>query len=160
MSQASPSLEHAKDSLGPVANADVGPTPGRSRNMAAIRSRDTQPERRLRDALRKARLLGYRCHAALPGKPDVAFTRWKVAIFVDGAFWHGHPEHFSFGKLEPYWDEKIRRTQRRDREANEKLQEAGYAVIRFWDFEVLDDPTACARQIEALLTLKGRQRTT
>ena len=49
-----------------------------------------------------------------------------MAIFIDGAFWHGHPEHFTFGKLGTYWDEKVRRTQQRDRDQERALQDAGY----------------------------------
>jgi DNA mismatch endonuclease, patch repair protein len=121
------------------------PTPGRSRNMAAIRSKDTRPEHALRRALRERGLTGYRCHHRnLPGKPDIAFTRWRVAIFIDGAFWHGHPDHFTFGKLGSYWDEKVRRTQQRDKEQEDALKDAGYDVMRFWDFQVKEDPGRCA----------------
>lgn len=116
--------------------------------MAAIRSRDTRPEHALRRALRARGLIGYRCHHRdLPGKPDVAFTRWRLAVFIDGAFWHGHPEHFTFGKLGPYWDEKIRRTQQRDSEQEAALADAGYEVLRFWDFEVKEDAGRCATVI-------------
>jgi DNA mismatch endonuclease (patch repair protein) len=113
--------------------------------MAAIRSRNTRPEHTLRRALRACGLAGYRCHhPRLPGKPDIAFTRWRVAVFIDGAFWHGHPDHFSFGKLGAYWDEKVRRTQDRDRQQEAALLAAGYEVIRFWDFEVKEDAMRCA----------------
>lgn len=135
------------------------PTPGRSRNMAAIRSKDTRPEIALRRALRELGLVGYRCHPrGLPGKPDIAYTRWRVAIFIDGAFWHGHPEHFRFGKLGDYWDNKVRRTQKRDREQEATLREAGFEVMRFWDFEVQADPNHCALAVgDALRRLRERQ---
>src|SRR6188472_4274625 len=88
---------------------------GRSRVMAAIRSKDTQPELALRRALHSRGIRGWRCHQrGVAGKPDLAFTRWRVAVFVDGAFWHGHPDHFKFGRG-GYWDAKIARTQERDR---------------------------------------------
>src|SRR5687767_6028947 len=71
----------------------------RSRVMARIRSRNTGPELALRRALHAAGVRGWRCHAKhLPGKPDLAFTRWRVAVFVDGCFWHGHPDFFTPGK--------------------------------------------------------------
>ena len=70
-------------------------------------------------------------------------------MFIDGAFWHGHPQHFTFGKLGTYWDEKVRRTQARDREQEEGLRKMGYQVIRFWDFEVKDDAERCARLVSA-----------
>src|SRR5262245_48393709 len=105
--------------------------------MAAIRSRDTQVELSLRRALRSRGITGYRCHhPGLPGKPDLAFTRWRVAVFVDGGFWHGHPEHFTFGRLGDYWDQKVARTQQRDRDQQAALEALGYVVLRLWDFEV------------------------
>jgi DNA mismatch endonuclease (patch repair protein) len=125
--------------------------------MAAIRSRNTRAELVLRHALRRRGLTGYRCHHPdLPGKPDLVFTRWRIAIFIDGAFWHGHPEHFTFGKLGKYWDVKIRRTQKRDREQELALVALGYTIQRFWDFEVKEDVGRCASTIEALLRGRGR----
>jgi DNA mismatch endonuclease (patch repair protein) len=124
--------------------------------MAAIRSKDTRAEVLLRQALRRQGLTGYRCHRRdLPGKPDVAFTRWRVAVFVDGAFWHGHPDHFTFGVLGEYWDDKIRRTQRRDRQQQDELQTRGYRVLRFWDFVVEADAAACALAVEGALLEAG-----
>lgn len=124
--------------------------------MAAIRSKDTKPEHVLRRALRATGLTGYRCHhRELAGKPDIAFTRWRVAVFVDGAFWHGHPDHFAFGSLGSYWDEKIRRTQQRDCDQEAALRAAGYQVLRFWDFEVESDPGGCAATVEA--AVRSRQ---
>src|SRR4051794_3490817 len=126
---------------------------GRSRNMAAIRSKDTKPELALRRALFAAGVRGWRCHPkSVPGKPDVAFTRAKVAVFVDGRFWHGHPDFFTFGKSGEYWDAKIARTQERDRLANEALLTADWTVIRFWDFEVEHDPAGCVDAVAAAVT--------
>lgn len=124
--------------------------------MAAIRSRNTRPEQALRRALREMGLTGYRCHhPRLPGKPDIAFTRQRVAVFIDGAFWHGHPSHFTFGKFGGYWDQKIRRTQERDREHENALTEAGYDVLRFWDFEVNERVEECAAQVACVVNAKA-----
>jgi DNA mismatch endonuclease (patch repair protein) len=124
----------------------------RSRVMSRIRSRDTQPELALRRALFAAGLRGWRCHAkGVPGKPDVAFTRWQVAVFVDGRFWHGHPDFFTPGKSGSYWDAKIARTKERDAMTNATLVTLGWRVLRFWDFEVEQDVESCVRQIETLL---------
>ena len=88
---------------------------------------------------------------ALPGKPDLAFTRRRVAVFVDGCFWHGHPDYFTPGKSGAYWDAKIARTQERDRVANQALASAGCTVLRLWDFEVEQDIDGCVgRVVEAL----------
>lgn len=119
-------------------------------------SEDTKPELAMRRALQAAGLRGWRCHVRdLPGKPDVAFTRWKVAVFVDGAFWHGHPDHFQFGRG-GYWDAKIARTQKRDRIANETLRAEGWTVLRFWDFDVKNDVDECAAAVLDALAAAGR----
>lgn len=124
----------------------------RSRVMARIRSRDTKPELALRRALHAAGHRGWRCHLrTVPGRPDVAFTRRKVAIFVDGAFWHGHPDHFTPGKSGEYWDKKIARTQERDRTANMTLAREGWAVLRFWDFEIEADLSECVSAVSGAL---------
>jgi DNA mismatch endonuclease (patch repair protein) len=124
----------------------------RSRVMARIRSRDTSPELTLRRALHAAGARGWRCHAKqLPGKPDLAFTRWKLAVFVDGCFWHGHPDFFTPGKSGVYWDVKIARTKERDAQANAALAEAGWSVIRLWDFEIEQDLPGCVERVLALL---------
>ena len=124
----------------------------RSRVMARIRSRDTKPELALRRALWAQGVRGWRVHAGkLPGKPDLAFTRWRVAVFVDGRFWHGHPDFFTPGKSGAYWDAKIARTQERDRLANEALNAAGWHVLRFWDFEIEHDLPGCVDGVTELL---------
>src|SRR4051794_18708278 len=120
--------------------------------MSRIRSRDTGPELALRRALFAAGERGWRCHnKQLPGKPDLAFTRWRVAVFVDGCFWHGHPDFFTPGKSGAYWDAKIARTQERDRLANATLTADGWYVLRFWDFEVEDDLARCVEAVAAAL---------
>lgn len=130
---------------------------GRSRNMAAIRSTNTRPELALRALLRAAGATGYRVHLrTLPGKPDVAFTRWRVAVFVDGAFWHGHPDHFNPATASEYWRDKIARTQERDRKADLALQEAGWTVVRFWDFELQEAPEEQVEKILNALKTAGR----
>ena len=130
---------------------------GRSRNMAAIKGKDTKPELALRRALRALGEPGYRIHRRdLPGRPDVAYIGHRVAVFVDGAFWHGHPEHWHPEGSSPYWREKISRTQERDRLADQALLAAGWTVLRFWDFDVLRDPAACAALVVAHLTKPPR----
>jgi DNA mismatch endonuclease (patch repair protein) len=120
----------------------------RSRVMARIRSKDTKPELALRRALWTRGMRGWRCHPkAVPGKPDVAFNRLRVAVFVDGRFWHGHRDYFTYGKSGEYWDQKIARTQQRDREANETLTRDGWTVLRFWDFEIEADLLKCTDRI-------------
>lgn len=120
--------------------------------MAQIRSRDTKPELLLRRGLYAAGVRGWRCHVrGIPGRPDIAFTRWKVAVFVDGRFWHGHPDFFTPGKSGTYWDAKIERTKQRDKSTNEALAAAGWLVVRLWDFEVEQNTASCVAGIVDLL---------
>jgi DNA mismatch endonuclease (patch repair protein) len=120
--------------------------------MARVRGRDTVPELALRKALWAAGVRGWRCHRAdLPGRPDLAFGRERLAVFVDGAFWHGHPTKYWQGRSGKYWDAKIARNQKRDREVDAALRSAGWGVLRLWDFEVMSDPQAAAGRVIAEL---------
>jgi DNA mismatch endonuclease (patch repair protein) len=120
--------------------------------MSSIRGADTRPERLLRSTLWRDGVRGFRCHWPGPGgRIDVAFTRWKVAVFVDGSFWHGHPSKWQPGRWKGYWDEKIRRNVARDRAQDAALAEAGWAVLRVWDFEVEQDPSGVAGRVQQVL---------
>lgn len=105
--------------------------------MSAVKRRNTGPELALRKALWAAGVRGWRCdYAKAPGRPDLAWPRRKVAIFVDGAFWHGHPSRHKPGRSGKYWDEKIAANAARDRRVDAELRDAGWRVLRLWDFEV------------------------
>lgn len=114
--------------------------------MARVRQRDTAPEVSLRRALHACGLrFRVRFRPALPGSPDVIFPAAKVAVFVDGCFWHGCPVHGSQPKTNPeFWADKIRRNQQRDREVGQTLERMGWLVLRFWEHDVLPDPTAAS----------------
>ncbi len=106
----------------------------------------------LRSALWRRGLRGYRVNlGGLPGRPDVAWTKRLVAVFVDGAFWHGHPSAYKPGKSGEYWDAKIARNMARDRAANEALETAGWQVVRLWDFEIRKRTEDCVDRIEGAL---------
>jgi DNA mismatch endonuclease (patch repair protein) len=85
----------------------------------------------------------------------VAFTRWRVAVFVDGVFWHDHPDHFDPARASDYWRGKIARNQERDRTADAALVEAGWTVLRFWDQDVKADATACVEKVLGALADMG-----
>ena len=111
--------------------------------MQAQRERDTQPELALRRAL-YARGLRYRVDVRpvpeLRRKADLVFRRHRVAVFVDGCFWHGCPEH---GRRQhavnaQYWSGKIEQNRKRDAETSERLQEFGWTVVRIWEHTPLD----------------------
>ena len=124
----------------------------RQRNMrAASRQKDTAPEMELRRGLTRAGLTGYRLHRRdVPGKPDLAWIGARVAVFVDGAFWHGHPRKFRKGRSE-WWDRKIAQNVERDRQVNELLEAKGWQVIRLWDFEIAEDLAASVDRVRAAL---------
>lgn len=127
----------------------------RHRVMASIRKRDTVPELTLRTALWTAGVRGWRCHCKLPGTPDLAFSRWRVAVFVDGVWWHGHPGYVAERLRGPYWTEKIAKNVRRDRAVNRELRLMGWSVVRIWDLEVLADPGRAAAKVAKILEQKG-----
>jgi DNA mismatch endonuclease (patch repair protein) len=117
--------------------------------MARIKGRDTKPELVLRRALWALGVRGWRCHRKdLPGRPDIAFGRARLAIFVDGAFWHGHPSKFKAGQSGEFWDRKIAQNVARDQRVDAELSSEGWTVVRVWDFDVLDNPVGTAERIQ------------
>lgn len=124
--------------------------------MAAVRSKNTSPEVRLRRALYQAGVRGWRCHyRRAPGKPDLAWPALRVALFVDGAFWHGHPSRHKPGRSGAYWDRKIAGNAARDRKADAALQAAGWTVIRIWDFEIHRDLAAAVDRVVSTLAARA-----
>ncbi|MGH3441235.1 MAG: very short patch repair endonuclease [Nitriliruptorales bacterium] len=118
--------------------------------MQANRSRDTKPEMAVRRELHR-RGLRYRVHVRpvpdLPRVADVVFGRAKVAVFVDGCYWHGCPQHGSIPKANrTYWTQKIARNQERDRRTDAVLRKAGWEAIRVWEHE---EPHRTADLVEA-----------
>ncbi|MCY0927053.1 very short patch repair endonuclease [Streptomyces sp. H27-H1] len=126
--------------------------------MSANRSRDTVPELLVRKALHR-RGLRYRVSARpLPGlrrTADVVFTKARVAVFVDGCFWHGCPEHHrpATKQHSDFWRRKMEENRSRDTTTNQALQEAGWTVIRIWEHE---DPDEAAGRIAEIIWSRGR----
>lgn len=125
----------------------------RRRNMQNIKSSDTTIELLLRKALWKK---GYRYrknYKKLPGKPDIALTKYRIAIFCDGEFFHGKDWEVLRPRLEKsrnseYWVKKIERNQERDDEIDKKLLFMGWTVIRFWGNDIKKNTDECIRVIE------------
>lgn len=120
--------------------------------MRANRRRDTGPELALRSALHR---MGYRYRVDTPPLPDlrrradVVFTRQRVAVFVDGCYWHGCPEHYRVPMTNPsYWTGKIAGNRERDADTDERLRQAGWSPVRIWEHETV--PDAVARVVQAL----------
>lgn len=125
----------------------------RHKNMKNIRSKDTKIEKVLRKALWDK---GYRYrknYSALPGKPDIALTKYRIAIFCDSEFFHGRDwevlkPRIIRGENSEYWLNKISRNMKRDDEVNKSLLFLDWTVIRFWGKDILQNTEECVRVIE------------
>jgi len=127
-------------------------TPLRSRTMSKIKGKDTKPELLLRKAL-WAKGYRYRVHYKnVTGKPDITITKHRLAIFVDGKFWHGHDWQEKKKQIKSnagFWIPKIERNMQRDQEVTLRLEAEGWTVIRLWEDFILRDLAACVKTIEA-----------
>lgn len=127
----------------------------RSKNMSHIKSKDTKPEVFLRKKLWNRGVRYRKNFKGLPGKPDIAITKKKIAIFVDGEYWHGYNWKVNRDHIHThrdYWVPKIEKNMKRDLEVNAKLQSMGWTVVRFWSKEVLKNIDYCVELI--LLNMK------
>ena len=120
--------------------------------MVSNRRRDTRPELAVRRAVHA---LGLRYRVDVRPLPtvnrraDLVFTRRRVAVFVDGCYWHGCPDHGTTPKTNAiYWGGKTARTSERDRDTDARLREAGWVVLRFWEYQ---DPLAAAEEIATVV---------
>ena len=113
----------------------------RTRNMSNIRGKNTGPELKLRKLLWSHGIRGYRIHYNLPGKPDIVFTKKKIAIFIDGCFWHKCPICFQEPETrKEFWMKKIQSNVERDDKVNLQLKSDGWTVMRFWEHDVRKNP--------------------
>lgn len=128
--------------------------------MAAVKNRDTGPEMILRRALHGRGLRFRVSPREVLGRPDIVNRSRRLAIFVDGDFWHGNPDDWArrgFDSLEAQfrsanrerWVAKLRRNMERDRQVTSQLQSEGWIVLRFWESEVRNDPDAIVDRVIA-----------
>lgn len=108
----------------------------RSKLMSRIRSKDTGIERILRSALHRAGLRFRKHVSELPGRPDIVFPTARVAVYVDGDFWHGYRFGAWKDKLPPFWQEKIEKNRQRDARNRRRLRSMGWVVLRVWGHSV------------------------
>ena len=125
---------------------DVFTVEKRSLVMAAIRGRGNKAtEIRFAQFLRQGGITGWRRHLPLPGRPDFAFPRGRVAVFIDGCFWHGCPRHFKRPQSsQEFWDTKISVNKARDRRVDRELRRLGWKVIRIWEHALSKRASAAA----------------
>lgn len=139
--------------------ADIVSPQVRSRIMSRIRSRNTRPEMTVRRFLWRQ---GYRyrlCVSKLPGKPDIVLRKLKVAIFVNGCFWHGHATHITTRPQSnvDYWTKKIETNKKRDIENGIKLRQMGWTVITIWECELAPKKRAATlRRLDETLRMLRR----
>jgi DNA mismatch endonuclease (patch repair protein) len=138
--------------------APLKPDALRSRIMASVKRCNTGPEIELRRALFSCGLrYRLRYKARLPGSPDVVFSAAKVAVFVDGCFWHACPIHGTSPKTNAeFWQSKLLRNASRDERVDRELAQMGWLPVRLWEHEVKDDLASCALKIWALVRSRER----
>ena len=123
----------------------------RHKNMSHIRAKDTTPEILLRKALWHCGLRYRKNYRQLPGSPDIAITRCRIAIFVDGDFWHakGHREHpgEQIATNKEFWQKKLKRNVERDKEVNDELTDMEWVVLRFWESDIKKDLKKCVKTV-------------
>ena len=125
----------------------------RSKLMSRIRSRGNKnTEMVLVRLLKKNRITGWRRNQKVFGKPDFLFRRNRLALFVDGCFWHGCPRCYRRPKSNrKFWDNKIGRNRKRDLEVSRELRRLGWVVMRVWEHELAKRQEACVKRIQAVL---------
>ena len=137
--------------------ADMFTKKKRHQIMAAIRSKGNKAtEQKLAAILRAARITGWRRHQPIPGHPDFIFRRQRLAVFVDGCFWHGCRWHCRMpAGNRSYWKKKITRNALRDQATNKLLRRAGWRVLRIWGHS-LRSPQAIAAKVTSELSLASK----
>jgi len=133
--------------------SDTLSTQKRSALMAIVRSHgNVSTELKVVALFRQFKIKGWRRKQRLPGRPDFVFSGRRVALFVDGCFWHGCPKHYRRPTSNrKYWDAKIERNRKRDRLVNLELRCCGWRVVRIWEHELREPRRAVSKLIAAIL---------
>jgi DNA mismatch endonuclease (patch repair protein) len=137
---------------------DVMSAEKRSALMARIRGRDTKPERQVAAILRR---LGVRWQGHcrdIPGRPDFVMRRRRIAIYVDGDFWHGWRFPVWRAKLSPFWRKKIAANRRCDRLNHARARRQGWTVVRIWEHQLDRDIPLVSARLAAVIRAKGRSQ--
>lgn len=122
--------------------------------MSRNRGKDTKPEVILRKELWK-KGLRYRLHYDIPGKPDFVFVGKRIAVFVDGCFWHNCPLHGTKPKTNrKFWEDKISKNVERDKKVTRELISLGWKILRFWEHEIKEDVNGVQQKIVDLYEAK------
>ena len=126
----------------------------RHKNMSHIKGKDTKPELLLRKALWANGIHYRKNYKSLPGKPDIVLTKYKIAVFCDGDFWHGrgykHPGE-QVKSNNKFWVKKLSENVKRDKEVDALLSESGWLVLRFWESDIKKDVAAIVQCIGTII---------
>jgi DNA mismatch endonuclease (patch repair protein) len=133
--------------------ADIFSKAKRSDVMSKIRGRGNKDtELALAKLFRQNKITGWRRNQKIFGKPDFIFTRLRLAVFVDGCFWHGCPRHATKPKSNrSFWNKKLSTNKNRDVLVNQQLRKLGWRVIRIWECALKKNPLNCLRRIQRVL---------
>jgi len=145
-------MNYIRDGRAPIPESEVT-----SKVMSAIRAKNTKPELKFRKALRIVGIPSYRLHwKKVPGKPDIAYPKHKVAIFVHGCFWHRCPHcNLPLPKSHTdWWKKKLERNRQRDEEKVRALEAAGWTALVFWEHEIKANAISCAEKVKTVLDQK------
>ena len=136
---------------------DVYSAEKRSEIMKAVRpSGNASTELRLIHLMRERGVVGWRRKAKVPGNPDFVFRRQRVAVFVDGDFWHGNPKNFVSPKTNPeFWKAKIEGNRARDKRNGRLLKKLGWTVVRIWESDLRKRPERCLNRLCRALEKSG-----
>lgn len=131
--------------------------PAISKQMSRMPRENSKPELNLRRALHK-RGLRYRIHSQLPGRPDISFGRARLAIFVDGCFWHACPEHGVLPKNNrEWWRQKLESNVTRDRRKDQELAELGWTSLHIWEHTPPEQAADLVQQTRRRLLSEGEK---
>ncbi len=137
--------------------ADVFTKAKRSEVMSRIRGRGNKDtELALAMLMRRHGITGWRRNRSVFGKPDFVFLKLKLAVFVDGCFWHGCPKHATKPKKNwAFWRRKLSANRQRDLTVNRTLRKVGWRVVRIWECDLARRPGVCLRRIQRALSIRG-----
>lgn len=123
---------------------DVHTSEQRSYNMSQIKGSDTKLELAFRKYVWTSGIRGYRIKTKIIGKPDLYFSKKKIAVFIDGCFWHKCPKDYIRPKSKKtFWDKKIEHNIKRDKVVKIELEKQGIKILRFWEHEIEEDIQKC-----------------
>lgn len=124
----------------------------RSECMSRVKGKDTGLEKFFRKSVSASKIKGYRLNTNITGRPDLYFPKYRIAVFVDGCFWHGCPRCYIRPETNKnFWADKVKKNMNRDKVVNAILHKDGTKVVRFWGHDVKKNPNQCAVKLKKII---------